>query len=586
MSDSTEMNALAKATEAARSGRLDEAETLLAAILIETPTNTAAQTLSFTIARRRGDHAVARQRAEAALELMPDDPVILSNLGAALIMAGAYDDAKTRLDAAIDTAPKLFSPRHNRALLYMMLGHFAEAADDLAVAIDAEPDRADVRIAFADALIESGQLEKAAAHIRELARLGIGEPIRRAYYWGRLLYFSGRFADARNTFAEVLSAAPNEMMYYRTLAAASFHSGDPEHAERLTRAAFKKFPKNDRSRGTPALRVLVLEAYGADCFTGIDRHPIQYTQGNFAAYLPVGRIAYTHVLTDVVEDLDAVLDLSQYDLALNNRSVFERIDARGQAERFDRMAAALPMPVVNTPAATKGVTRAGNAARFANAERFTFPRTLPISHEADVAATRDRILTELPLPIIQRPLHTHSGHGVTLLRDESDLSEFLALYPFSEFYAIAYHDCQSKDGLFRRYRLACIDGQLRPCGMHVGSDWNVHGEGRETLDWTGLGLDKEEIAYHEHPETVLGGAPEDVFREIVDAIDLDIYGIDFGFRRDGGIIVYEINAAMGLSLTGERTGAGYRQPYKAGVISAIETCLFDRAGKAPPADQT
>jgi len=586
MDNQTGTTAFEKASAAAQNGRFDEAEKLLAGILVETPTHEEAQTLSFAVAMRRRDFAVARKRAEAALVLLPDNPTVLSNLGAALIQAGEYDDAKTRLDTAIKSAPKLFSPRYNRALLHVTLGQFAEAVDDLTVAADAEPNRADVQMALADALIESGQFDKAATHIREMARLGIGAPVHRAYHWGRLLYFTGRYNDARKPFAEVLSAAPDEMAHYRALAATRFQCGDWERAKTLTRAAFERFPKNERSDGTPALRVLVLEAFGADCFTGIDRHPIQYTQGNFPAFLPAGRIAYTHVITDVFDDLGDVLDLSHYDIALNNRSVFERIDARGQTERFDRMTAALPMPVINTPAATKHATREGNSLRFANAERFTFPHTLRISHEADADATRDRILKQLSLPIILRPLHTHSGHGVSLLQDEKELSEILTLHPLSDFYAIAYHDCQSEDGLFRRYRLACVDGKLRPCGMHVGSDWNVHGEGRDTVDWVGLGLDKEEIAFHEAPETVLGGPPEEVFREITDTIDLDIYGIDFGFRREGGLIVYEINAAMGLSLAGARMGAGYRAPYKTEVIRSIEACLFNRAGKSLPPDQT
>lgn len=570
---------------AAKAGRLHEAETLLAAILVETPDDVESHTLGFSIAMQRQDFTVARKRAEAALELAPDNPATLSNLGAALIQCGEHETAMRHLDAAIETAPEHFPARRNRGMLYAALGRLTDAANDLKVAVQTEPQRGDARMAYADALIESGQFEGAIAVIRETASLNVGPPIERTYLWGRLMFRMGRFGDARQAFSTVLSADPNRMKHYQALAAANYHSGNTIDAERITRAAIEKFPSQTRSTGTPALRVLVLEALGEDSFTNIDRHPVAYAQGNFPASFPTDRLSFTYVLADNIENLGDVLDMSEFDIALNNRPVFERIDARGHAERVDRMAAALPIPLVNTPAAVKQTTRESNAQRFAGAERFIFPHTIRITHEADVTATRDRILSEMEFPVILRPLHTNSGHGVTLVQNEADLSEILRNHPFADFYAIAYHDCQSEDGYFRRYRCASIGDKMLSCGLHVGSGWNVHGEDRGTLDWSGLGFDKEEIAFYENPSAMLGSSPDDYFREITEAIDLDIYGFDFGFRRDGRAIVYEINAAMGLSLAGDPSGAPYRTPYKAELANQVETLLFDRAGKTPPADR-
>ncbi len=584
MDDQNGKSAFEMASEAATKGRFDEAETLLAGILVETPTHAGAQTLSFGIAMQRRDFAVARKRAEAALVLLPDNPTALSNFGAALIQNGEHEAGLRHLDAAIEASPEHFSARRNRGMIRAALGRYRDAADDLKVAVQTEPKRGDLQMAYADALIESGQFEDAAAVIRNALKNNIGPPTDRNYLWGRLMFRMGRFADARQAFSTVLSADPDKMKHYQALAAASYHSGATVDAERITRAAIENFPSQTRSSGTPALRVLVLDAFGEESFTNIEHHPIVYAQGNFPSFLPAGRIAFTHVLSDTIGNLDDVLDLSEFDIALNNRPVFERIDARGHAERTDRMGAALPMPLVNTPAAVKQTTRAGNAKRFAAAETFTFPHTIRIAHEADVAATRDRILAEMALPIILRPSHTNSGHGATQVQDEAELTSILQNHPFADFYAIAYHDCRSEDGLFRRYRIAIIGDTMRPCGMHFGSDWNVHGESLTTLDWKTLGLDKEEIAFHASPEAVLGAAPEDVFREVTDTTDLDIYGIDFGFRTDGRVVVYEINAAMGLSLAGLSSGTSpdYRTPFAHEMMHAIEAYLFDRAGKPMP----
>jgi Flp pilus assembly protein TadD len=99
MSEPEEMTAFAQASEAAKNGRLDEAETLLAAVLVETPKDAKAQNLSFAIAMQRRDFVLARKRAEATLALMPGDPNTLSNLGAALIQGNDHATAMSHATA-------------------------------------------------------------------------------------------------------------------------------------------------------------------------------------------------------------------------------------------------------------------------------------------------------------------------------------------------------------------------------------------------------------------------------------------------------------------------------------------------------
>ena len=135
MNEPAGMSALAKVREAAQNRRFDEAETLLSAILVETPTDAEAHTLSFAIAMQRRDFAVARKRAEAALAFLPDNPTFLSNLGAALMQSGDHETAMGHLDAAIEASPDHFTARRNRGMLYAALGRYTDAANDLKVAV-------------------------------------------------------------------------------------------------------------------------------------------------------------------------------------------------------------------------------------------------------------------------------------------------------------------------------------------------------------------------------------------------------------------------------------------------------------------
>lgn len=580
MTEPQEMTAFAQASEAAKNGRLDEAETLLAAVLVETPKDTKAQTLSFAIAMQRNDFALARKRAESALTLMPDDPSTLSNLGAALIQGNDFAAAMPHLDAAVEADPNHFFARRNRGMLNASLGRYAEAVEDIKVAVAAEPNRGDTRMALADALIESGQHEEAAAVIRDANDQNIGSQIERTYFWGRLMFRMNRFADARQAFAAVLSADANEMKHYRALAAASFHCGDTLHAERVTAAAYTKFPSFQRGHDAADLQVLILEPMGGESFTDIGRHPVNYIMGNFPSFLPIERITYTHAIVDTGCDLNDALDLSQFDVAINNRPVFERVEARGHADSYEGWVTELPLPVVNTPAAVRTMTREDNSKRYADAENFVFPRTVAAVHKTDIDATLNYILAHTRYPIIIRPRHTHVGHGVMLIDDEAGLREILRHNPFSNFYAIDYHDCQSSDELYRRYRLACVDGQLVPDGMRADFKWNVHSWDHGPEKWAELGLDAEETAFWESPEEVLGAPPEEFFRDIVDATKLDVFGIDFGIRKeDGRIIVYEVNSAMAIANGGDLVKFPYRTAQCDLIKGMITDLLFAKAGK-------
>jgi len=581
MSEAQESAAFEKASEAAKNDRLEEAETLLAAVLIETPKDAKAQTLGFSIAMRRGDFALARKRAEAALALTPEDPSALSNLGAALLQDYDYHAALPHLNAAIDVDPNHFFARRNRGMLHTSLGQYAEAIQDLKAAVTAQPNRGDARMALADTLTESGQFEEAAAVIREAKELNAGSQIERTYFWGRLMFRMNRFTDARHSFAAVLSADSSQMRHYQGLAAASFHCGDTLHAERVTAAAYRKFPSSQRGTDTADLRVLILEPMGGESFTDIGPHSVNYVAGNFPSYLPTGRANYTHAVVDTGSDLNEALDLNQFDVAINNRPVFERIEARGHADRYESWVAELPIPTVNTPTAVRGMTREANAKRYADAENFVFPRTITATHGTDIDATRDYILAHTRFPIILRPRHTHVGHGAMLIEDEENLREVLRQNPFSNFYAIDYHDCQSPDEMYRRYRMACVDGHLIPEGLRADFKWNVHSweHGREK--WLERGLDKEEIEFWENPEKMLGAPPEEFFRDIVDATDLEVFGIDFGIRKDDGrIIVYEVNSAMAIANGGDLVMFPYRIPQCDHIKDLIIGHLFAKAGKS------
>ena len=572
---------LSRASDAFQAGRPEEADRIVREVLIRAPENGDAHYLRAAILTNRGELDTALPHAQKAAELKPDDPRVLGNLGAVLIHFADFAEALKPLDKAVALAPNYNLARRNRGVANAALEEFEAAETDLKAAAKLEPKRAETRLLLAEVLIQRHKLEAAAAELAEAEKLGARQTARWVYTWACLMFQAGNYTDARNAFAAVRAAGPDNIKHYQALAAASFHANDLHQAEQVTRAWFKRRPARERAAGEPELRVLVLEALGSKYFTDLPSGAFPYARGNFPGGLVPGRVAYTHVISDCIDSLADSVDLQRFDLALNNRSIHEAIERRGLIQSMQDMAAELPVPLINPPDAVAACTRDKNAARYATSDRFIFPHTIRVRHEMDVAATRERILDELELPIILRPIDTNIGKGAKLLRDDAALTDEFSRLPFSESYAIQFHDCRQADGFNRRYRLARVGGRFAGDGLRADKDWNVHGWKFEPKLWSDAGLEKQEKAFFAEPAAALDADPDAVFAEIVENTGLDIYGIDFGFHHDGRVVVYEVNASMALAAGGSVAVFPYRRENQLRIQRMMEKLFFEKAGKKP-----
>ena len=571
---------IAHASEVLNAGRPDEAARLLSKILKKQPRNAMAHNLAAIACLQTRNAAKAVAHAQRAVDLDSENFRYRSNLGAVLMFADQPDAAMAHFDQVIAVAPNDHLARQHRGLLYARNWQLDEAIEDLSVAVRQNGNDIKSRLALAEMLIEVGKVDEAQQELRAAEKISGQQSARWQYIWGRCMYRRGRFGDAQYAFNSALHAEPGNLNNYVALACASFHFGDLERARKITRATFAKFPSASRQSGKPELRVLVLEALGHEYLHELPFGSFKHWGGNFIAHMPAGRVAYSHAVVDGVDSLAGAIDLGQFDLAYSNLVVHELLESQIDAAHLDRVMAELPMPVINRPELVMNTARDSNARKFATCDKFVFPRTIRIDHDLDRSAAHSQVLESLRLPVILRPLHTHVGVGARLVRTERELEAEIARRSFSKFYAIEYHDCQSDDGLFRRYRIACVDGRLLPNSLHVATDWNVHSMGREAVDWYERGLDSEEKAFRAEPGGVLKAEPEAVFKEILEKTPLDIYGFDFGISRDGRIVVFEVNAAMALGLEFDFKKYPYRRSIADELIREIEN-YFMNIARAP-----
>lgn len=112
-----------------------------------------------------GDPTLAARWHGKAAEITGwTDPLALSNLGAALEVAGKLDEAGAALDMGLKHQPDSVSLLVNRGNIYRKLGQLSKAVDAYTRAVELEPNGADAPTAFnnlAATLVAEGRLERA-----------------------------------------------------------------------------------------------------------------------------------------------------------------------------------------------------------------------------------------------------------------------------------------------------------------------------------------------------------------------------------------------------------------------------------------
>ena len=106
-----------EANHALAAGQLDSAIAILTRLTNESPALTAAHVNLGIAQHRNGDLPAAEAALEAALELNPNHPVALNELGIVYRGMGRFQDARSRFEAALATYPELHYARRNLAIL-------------------------------------------------------------------------------------------------------------------------------------------------------------------------------------------------------------------------------------------------------------------------------------------------------------------------------------------------------------------------------------------------------------------------------------------------------------------------------------
>lgn len=257
--------------------------------------------------------------------------------------------------------------------------------------------------------------------------------------------------------------------------------------------------------------------------------------------------------------------------------------AMGDSEENRPLVAALerdlanwPRPVINAPQFIPATDRSVASVLLRDAPGVLIPATLYAGRDVlQEIADGDVRLAELAdgcdFPIILRPVGSQGGRGLEKFERPEEIGAYLARVDAPEFFVSRFIDYSDKDGLFRKYRVALIDGVPFACHMGVSSNWMVH--------YVNAGM-YEDAAKREEEARFMDDFDDFARRhgEALAAIhqrnQLDFFCIDCAEAADGRLLVFEADHCMVVHAMDPVDLFPYKQIHMQKVKNAFREYVF------------
>jgi glutathione synthase/RimK-type ligase-like ATP-grasp enzyme len=254
----------------------------------------------------------------------------------------------------------------------------------------------------------------------------------------------------------------------------------------------------------------------------------------------------------------------------------ESEENRAHLAALEQALAGWPKPVINVPQNIPNTGRALASVLLQNAPGLLIPPTLFASRPAllEIAAGRASFPEQFEgcdYPVILRPVGSHAGRDLDKIECPEDMAAYLAKVEGEDFFLSRFIDYSGKDGLFRKCRIALIDGSPFSCHMAVSANWMIH--------YVNAGMYEDAQKRAEEGDFM---ANFDEFarrhRAALDAIHrrtkLDYLCIDCAETRDGQLLVFEIDHAMVVHAMDPELLFPYKQIHMLKVKNAFRDFLF------------
>jgi hypothetical protein len=178
-------------------------------------------------------------------------------------------------------------------------------------------------------------------------------------------------------------------------------------------------------------------------------------------------------------------------------------------------------------------------------------------------------------PLTIRPIDTHGGLGLEKIGSREELNLYLSQCQETQaFYVSHYVDYQSKDGKFRKYRIALIDKKPYICHLAISDDWIVK--------YLAAGMHEdstkraEEQWVMEHFAEDFAVLHHDALFTIADVLDLEYIIIDCAQTADGKLLLFEADGGAWIHATDPPDIFPYKAAIMQKAFDAFEQLLIKK----------
>jgi hypothetical protein len=201
-----------------------------------------------------------------------------------------------------------------------------------------------------------------------------------------------------------------------------------------------------------------------------------------------------------------------------------------------------PKPVLNgDPACIQRLSRDSVSALMADAPGVRAPTSRRLTRAA-LEGLAAGACPPSRFPLLVRPIASHAGAGLARLDDASAIAPYLAERTEALFYLCPFVDYASADGLYRKQRIALIQGRPFVCHLAISEHWMVH--------YLNAGMAEhparraEEAAFMTEFDQGFAARHTGAFAALHERLGLDYMGIDCAELDDGRLLLFEADTAM------------------------------------------
>ncbi len=281
---------------------------------------------------------------------------------------------------------------------------------------------------------------------------------------------------------------------------------------------------------------------------------------------------------DDIEIVEYFLDPAKNDFALEDLPVHDvlmvgfsnALQREEWAKKIGEVLKKSSKPIVNSVPSILNTRRDRGSLLMQNVENVLMPLQMLCSREeaARFAFGQKNLPQGLGFPLLIRPEHSQGGKSLEKIEDHAHLTDYLNRVDCPHYFLSSFVDYQNEDGLYRKMRIALIDGKAYAIHQAVSSNWMVHYVNtpmEENAEWR-----KEEREWFSAFEA-FSQRYENVWESLKEKTGLDYACMDCAVLPDERLLIFEFDH---VSVVHDMDNP-LRFSYKSSAIARVKDALRD-----------